>query len=71
MYSKKMICQRCPQCSSARVRKGYLKTSFWSKIVFRFYLLCDACNLEFKGFAAPRLFGAMPVLKQLKIYRVR
>jgi ribosomal protein L37AE/L43A len=71
MYSKKMICQSCPQCLSNRVRKGYLKTGFWSKIIFRYYLLCDHCNLEFKGFAAPRSVGATLVLKQLKTYRIR
>ncbi|HEX8251164.1 MAG TPA: hypothetical protein VF599_23520 [Pyrinomonadaceae bacterium] len=71
MYSKKMICQNCPQCMSARVRKGYLKTSFWSKIIFRYYLLCDRCNLEFKGFAVPRSVGAIMLRKQLKTYRIR
>jgi hypothetical protein len=24
-----------------------------SKLVFRYYLLCDGCNWEFKGFAVP------------------
>ncbi|HLM01700.1 MAG TPA: hypothetical protein VK400_11650 [Pyrinomonadaceae bacterium] len=66
-----MICQNCPQCSSNRVRKGYLKTSIWSKIIFRYYLLCDRCNLEFKGFAVSRTSIAMPFLKQLITTRIR
>lgn len=48
-----MISQRCPKCSSRRIRRGYRPTPFWSKIIFRYNLLCDACNLEFFGFAVP------------------
>lgn len=25
----------------------------WSKLIGRYNLLCDSCNLEFKGFAVP------------------
>jgi hypothetical protein len=35
------------------VRRGYRPTPIWSKIFFRYNLLCDKCNLEFKGFAVP------------------
>lgn len=48
-----MISQNCPKCSSNRVRRGYRHTPLWSKILFRYNLLCDACNWEFKGFAVP------------------
>lgn len=45
--------QRCPKCRSDRIRRGYRSTPLWSKILFRYNLLCDNCNLEFKGFAVP------------------
>lgn len=48
-----MISQKCPKCQSKRIRKGYRPTSIFSKIFFRFQLLCDNCNWEFTGFALP------------------
>ncbi|CAN5427854.1 hypothetical protein BH10ACI3_BH10ACI3_14120 [soil metagenome] len=48
-----MISQKCPKCHSDRVRRGYRPTSIFTKIVFRYNLLCDKCNWEFKGFAVP------------------
>jgi hypothetical protein len=48
-----MISQRCPVCESSRIRKGYRPTSFWSRLVLRYNLLCDNCNWEFIGFALP------------------
>lgn len=48
-----MISQKCPKCRSKRIRRGYRPTSIFSKIFFRFHLLCDNCNWEFKGFALP------------------
>lgn len=48
-----MISQRCPKCRSKRVRRGYRPTPWWSKILFRYHLLCDGCNWEFVGFAVP------------------
>ena len=48
-----MISQSCPKCRSSRIRRGYRPTSILSKLVFRYHLLCDACNWEFKGFAVP------------------
>ena len=48
-----MISQRCPRCYSRRIRKGYRQTPFLSKLFFRYHLLCDSCNWEFKGFAVP------------------
>ena len=48
-----MISQKCPVCYSSRIRRGYRPTRFWSKLFFRFNLLCDNCNWEFVGFAFP------------------
>lgn len=48
-----MITQRCPKCRSNRIRRGYRHTSIFSKVVFRYNLLCDSCNWEFNGFAIP------------------
>lgn len=48
-----MISQTCPRCHSSRIRRGYRPTPLWSKILFRYNLLCDSCNWEFKGFAVP------------------
>ena len=53
-----MISQRCPKCRSDRIRRGYRPTKLWSKILFRYYLLCDKCNWEFKGFAVPGTVGS-------------
>lgn len=48
-----MISQSCPRCHSKRIRRGYRPTPLWSKILFRYNLLCDGCNWEFRGFAVP------------------
>ncbi len=45
---------------SSRVRRGYRPTPFWSKILFRYNLLCDNCNWEFKGFAVPGTVSSKP-----------
>lgn len=48
-----MISQNCPKCHSSRIRRGYRPTPIWSKVLFRYNLLCDGCNWEFTGFAVP------------------
>lgn len=48
-----MISQRCPKCNSSRIRAGYRPTPLWSKLFFRYNLLCDSCNWQFSGFAVP------------------
>ncbi len=48
-----MISQKCPRCNSYRIRRGYRPTPIWSKLLFRYNLLCDGCNWEFAGFAIP------------------
>jgi hypothetical protein len=55
-----MISQKCPKCHSNRVRRGYRPTPLWSKILFRYNLLCDNCNWEFVGFAVPGTVTAKP-----------
>jgi hypothetical protein len=55
-----MISQKCPKCFSKRVRRGYRPTPLWSKILFRYNLLCDNCNWEFVGFAVPGTVSAKP-----------
>jgi hypothetical protein len=61
-----MISQRCPKCRSNRIRRGYRPTPFLSKIFFRYNLLCDSCNLEFKGFAVPGTVSSRPGSKAKK-----
>jgi len=55
-----MISQKCPKCLSQRVRRGYRPTPLWSKVLFRYNLLCDNCNWEFVGFAVPGTVSAKP-----------
>ena len=45
---------------SKRVRHGYRPTPIWSKIFFRYNLLCDSCNWEFVGFAVPGTVSHRP-----------
>lgn len=52
-----MISQRCPKCNSSRIRRGYKPTSFLLRMFGIYNLLCDHCNLLFKGFAVP---GTVP-----------
>lgn len=61
-----MISQRCPKCGSSRVRQGYTPTPIWSKLLFRYHLLCDGCNWEFKGFAVPGTVSTKPTRKSKK-----
>lgn len=61
-----MATQNCPRCSSSRVRRGYRPTSFFSKLIFRYNLLCDNCNWEFKGFAVPGTVSTKPSKKRKK-----
>lgn len=55
-----MISQKCPKCLSNRVRRGYRHTPIWSKLLFRYNLLCDNCNWEFIGFAVPGTVSVKP-----------
>lgn len=61
-----MVSQRCPRCASGRVRRGYRPTPIWSKVFFRYNLLCDNCNWEFTGFAVPGTVSTKPTKRQKK-----
>lgn len=61
-----MISQKCPRCHSDRVRRGYRPTRIWSKIFFRYNLLCNACNWQFRGFAIPFTVTDKPNRKKRK-----
>ena len=52
-----MIAQRCPQCGSRRVRRGYRDTLLLLRLIGVYNLLCDNCNLPFRGMAVP---GTVP-----------
>lgn len=66
-----MISQKCPKCLSKRVRRGYRPTPIWSKIIFRYNLLCDNCNWEFTGFAVPGTVSAKPTKSAKKNQTVK
>ena len=59
-----MISQKCPKCRSSRIRRGYRPTHFFSKIFFRYNLLCNRCNWEFTGFAVPGTVDYKPERKK-------
>lgn len=52
-----MIAQRCPKCRSTHLRRGYTDTHMLLRMIGVYSLLCDNCNLLFKGFAVP---GTVP-----------
>ena len=52
-----MISQRCPKCGSSRLKRGYRDTPLLLRMVGIYSLLCDNCNLLFRGFAVP---GTVP-----------
>jgi hypothetical protein len=52
-----MIGQRCPKCKSSRLRRGYRPSPFILRMFGIYNLLCDDCNLLFRGFAVP---GTVP-----------
>jgi len=52
-----MMGPRCPKCKSSRIRRGYRPTPLLLRMFGIYNLLCDHCNLLFKGFAIP---GTVP-----------
>lgn len=48
---------RCPKCRSSRIRRGYQPTPLLLRLFGIYNLLCDHCNLLFRGFAFP---GTVP-----------
>jgi ribosomal protein L37AE/L43A len=52
-----MMKPQCPKCGSSRIRRGYKPTPLLFRMVGIYNLLCDHCNLLFRGFAIP---GTIP-----------
>jgi hypothetical protein len=52
-----VISQRCPKCRGSRIRRGYRPTPLLLRLFGIHNLLCDHCNLLFKGFAVPGTIG--------------
>lgn len=46
-----MFVQSCPKCGSGRVRRGYQRASIFLRVIGIDYLLCNNCNLQFKGYS--------------------
>lgn len=61
-----MIFSKCPRCDSERIRRGYRRTPIWRRAVGRYYLLCNACNWEFAGWAIPGTVDAASAKRRKK-----
>jgi hypothetical protein len=55
-----MIGQKCPKCGSSRIRLGYKQPVWPIRLLGIHELLCDHCNLLFKGFAIPATLKRSP-----------
>ena len=49
--------RHCPKCNSSRVRRGYAHDPIVVRLFGFRELLCDSCNLRFRGFVFP---GTLP-----------
>jgi len=49
--------KRCPKCRSTRIRRGYAYDPLIIRLLGFRELLCDSCNLRFRGFVIP---GTLP-----------
>jgi predicted RNA-binding Zn-ribbon protein involved in translation (DUF1610 family) len=49
--------KHCPKCGSSRIRRGYAPDPLPLRLIGYRELLCDGCNLRFKGFVLP---GMLP-----------
>src|SRR6185295_15711485 len=49
--------KHCPKCGSSRVRRGYAHDPLLIRMLGFRELLCDSCNLRFRGFVIP---GTLP-----------
>jgi hypothetical protein len=52
-----MFAQRCPSCRSSRLKRGYTDPPLLFRLFGVYNLLCENCNLLFKGLAVP---GTVP-----------
>lgn len=48
-----MFARSCPQCGSSRVQRGFNDPPLLLRLIGIYDLLCNNCDLEFKGFALP------------------
>jgi hypothetical protein len=55
---------RCPRCHSSRIQHGFNDESALLRLLFVRELLCNNCNLEFKGFALPGTLNRKPSVKE-------
>src|SRR6267378_8357392 len=49
--------KHCPKCGSSRIRRGYAHDPLIIRMLGFRELLCDSCNLRFRGFVIP---GTLP-----------
>jgi RNA polymerase subunit RPABC4/transcription elongation factor Spt4 len=49
--------KHCPKCGSSRIRRGYAPDPLIVRMMGFRELLCDGCNLRFRGFVIP---GTLP-----------
>lgn len=49
--------KQCPKCGSSRIRRGYAYDPILIRMLGFRELLCDGCNLRFRGFVIP---GTLP-----------
>lgn len=49
--------KHCPKCGSSRIRRGYAPDTLIVRMMGFRELLCDGCNLRFRGFVLP---GTLP-----------
>ena len=49
--------KHCPKCGSTRIRRGYVHDTLLVRMIGFRELLCDSCNLRFRGFVLP---GTLP-----------
>lgn len=55
-----MLTPRCPRCKSRRIQHGFNDAPLGLRLVGIRELLCNNCNLEFKGFALPGSLKRVP-----------
>jgi hypothetical protein len=55
-----MFAQWCPRCRSRRVQLGYNETPILLQLICVHEILCNNCNLEFRGFALPGALKRVP-----------
>ncbi len=59
-----MLAQTCPRCKSSRIQHGYEDSPLRLRLIGIYELLCNNCNLEFKGFALPGTLGRVQSNKE-------